>query len=209
MEDCNLSLLNEPSSFFLLLSTSLAFMVYLNWKESLFVVQVLTFKWYSVQYLLEYLDDLRLHILQQGRARKDLKTPILTSMPLPATEKRRFQGYYVNEAVGDYGYKLDEIRLKFTKLSNNGCHRMPSTSSAELDVLNMIHDMFKAIESKKDIMDQCTFEARYGLMWKTTWQDTQEHDVMACPNIFCHYYKNTVVYVSLLLGKTVCNKKLI
>ncbi|GAN06231.1 hypothetical protein MAM1_0116d05711 [Mucor ambiguus] len=182
-------------------------MVYINWSESSFIIQSAAFKWYSVECLIDYLHDLRAHILQQGGTRKDLKTSILASTPLPATEKQRFEGCYVCEAVGDYGYKLDEIGLKFIKLSNNKCHRVSSTSEAELDVLGIIHDMLKSIESKKDIMDQCTFEARYGLMWKTTSEDTQEHDVMDCPNIFCQYYKNTVVYVFLLLRKAGCNKK--
>ncbi|KAF1804381.1 hypothetical protein FB192DRAFT_1457475 [Mucor lusitanicus] len=181
-------------------------MVYINWKESSFIIQIPTLKWYSVQCLIDYLHELRTHILQRGGAHRDLKAPILASTPLPASEKRRFEGYYVSEAVGDYGYKLDEIELNFIKLSNNGCHRLSSISSAELNVLHMIHNMLKDIERKKDIVDQCAFEDRYGLMWKTTLEDKHEHDVMACPNIFCHYYKNTVVYVSFLLGKTVCNK---
>lgn len=201
-------LLNEPSSFFLLLSTSLVFMVYSNWKECYFTTQLTTLKWYSVQCLIDYLHDLRSHILQQRGTPRDLKTPILTSMPLPASEKQRFEGCHVSEAVGDYGYKLDELSLKFIKLSNNGCHRLPLTTAAESEVLEMINDMLKALESKKDILDQRTFEDRYGLIWKTTTLEDvqQEHSVVVCPNIFCRYYNNTVVCVSFLLGKTACNK---
>ncbi|KAG1047829.1 hypothetical protein G6F42_029094 [Rhizopus arrhizus] len=64
----------------------------------------------------------------------------------------------------------------------------------------MVNDMIKAIESHVDVMDQCTFEARYGLVWNTALQDKQEHDVKTCPNIFCRAYNNTVVCVSFLLG---------
>ncbi|KAL9554392.1 hypothetical protein MBANPS3_002837 [Mucor bainieri] len=151
-------------------------------------------KWYSVQCIIDYLHDLRSHILEPGGTRKDPKIPTLTSTPLPATEKQRFEGCYVCEAIGDYGFKLDEIRLRVSKLSNNGCHRLLSTSDAEINVLCMIHEIRKAIESKKDVMDQCAFEARYGLIWRTNaLEDTTptEHDVMECPNIFCHYYKST------------------
>lgn len=173
-------------------------MVYINWEECSSVVHLPQLKWYSVPSLIDYLHGLRSYIIHGSR--KDLTLPVLSSTPVPASKTQRYEGFYVSEAVGDYGYKLDELNLKLNTLSNNGCHRWLSSSEAELKALGMVNDMIKAIESHVDVMDQCTFEARYGLVWNTALQDKQEHDVKTCPNIFCRAYNNTVVCVLFLLG---------
>ncbi|KAL7329521.1 hypothetical protein PS15p_207607 [Mucor circinelloides] len=173
-------------------------MVYINWEECSSFVHLRLLKWYSVPCLIDYLHGLRLYIIHGSR--KDLTIPVLSSTPVPASKTQRYEGFYVSEAVGDYGYKLDELNLKLNTLSNSGCHRWPSSSEAELKLLGMVNDMIRAIAGRVDVVDQCTFEARYGLVWKTALQDEQEHDVKTCPNIFCRTYSSTVVCVSFLLG---------
>lgn len=175
-------------------------MVYINWEACLSAVYLQMFQWYSVQSVAEYLDHLRCCIIHDSKKRMSI--PLLTSTQIPASEMERFQGCYICEGVGDWGFNLDKLRWMLFRLDNRPSLRViPST--IELEILSLIHDLRKAIESNVDFIDEGAFESRYGLIWKAE-KEEEEHDVTKCSNIFCQYYKDTVVYVScLLLGKPI------
>jgi hypothetical protein len=174
-------------------------MVYINWDSCFPVADSSIPQWYSVQSVAEYLGHLRSYIILDSK--KIMNIPLLTSTQIPASETERFQGCFICESIGDWGFNLNKLSWMLVKLNSRPSFRI--SSIIELEILRLIHDSRKAIESKVNFIDKVAFESRYGLIWKAE-KEEEEHDVTKCSNVFCQYYKDTIVYFScLLLGKSI------
>ncbi|CEP07636.1 hypothetical protein [Parasitella parasitica] len=177
-------------------------MVYVNWEASSSAANLSTFKWYSVESIIDYIQSLRQNVIY--RLRQETSMPVLSCIEAPVSKTKRFQqGYFICDGVGNWEYNLNRLSLYLVRLNRSpSCQLSASFETAiERDVLRTVHSMLGAIEKKVDMMDQFAFETRYGLVWEATAAKEDDHDVMKCPNIFCYCYKNAVVYISLLLGK--------
>jgi hypothetical protein len=156
--------------------------MYTNWEEQA-LDSLTAIKWYPVTVVVDYLNSLRRYLINTPGKISDSYIPMLGSgieeetdmQVLPAKKNQRFppNTFYICEAIGSWGLKLDNIALLTNIMINTNRleRKYPNINSPgdlEDRAFTLMHNLMRMIQDRTHFINRSKFEARYNLSWTTS-----------------------------------------
>lgn len=165
--------------------------MYTNWEEQA-LDSLTAIKWYPVAVVVDYLNSLRQYLINTPGKISDSYIPMLGSgteeetdiQVLPANKNQRFPPdiFYICEAIGDWGLKLDNIALLTNIMINTNRleRKYPNINTPgdlEDRAFTLMHDLMRMLQNRTHFINRQKFEARYDLSWTTSNAQSQLNNV--------------------------------
>lgn len=153
--------------------------MYTNWEEQA-LDSLAAIKWYPVTEVVAYLNSLRQYLINTPGKLSRSYIPMLDRgtdeetyiQVLPAKKNQRFppNTFYICEAIGDWGLKLDNIALLTNIMINTNRleRKYPNINSPgdlEDRAFTLMHDLIRMLQDRTYFINRQKFEERYGLNW--------------------------------------------